>query len=117
MNPASGRRRISEEKVDSGSVRVGLIGTSWWSGFAHASSLAEHPHADVVAVCGRDRDWATGFAEHSGIGSVFGDPYELITSSDLDAVVVALPDDLHHPVTISAIKRGMCTSCARNRRP
>jgi predicted dehydrogenase len=29
---------------------------------------------------------------------VFVDPYESITVSDLDAVVVALPDDLHHSV-------------------
>lgn len=113
MDPTSGRGQVGEETGGSRSVRVGLIGTSGWSGFAHASALAEHPHAEVVAVCGRDRDRATGFAKQFGIGSVFVDPYELIAQSNLDAVVVALPDDLHHPVTIASIERGLHVLCEK----
>lgn len=79
----------------------------------HAPALAEHPHAEIVAVCGRDRDRATAFANDFGIGTVFHDPYELIAASDVDAVVVALPDDLHHPVTIVAIERGLHVLCEK----
>jgi len=34
---------------------------------------------------------------------------ELIADAGLGAVVVAWPDDLHHPVTIAAIDRGVAS--------
>ncbi len=36
-------------------VRLGLIGTSWWSDLMFLPSLKSHPQADLVAVCGRDQ--------------------------------------------------------------
>ncbi len=104
---------LSRGRFASRSVRVGLIGTSWWSRFAFALPLAAHPRADVAAVCGRDVDRTRAFADEFGIRDVFHDPYELIAEADLDAVVVALPDDLHHPVTVAAIDRGLHVLCEK----
>ena len=103
----------SRSRFASRPVRVGLIGTSWWSRFAFATPLAAHPRADVAAVCGRDVDRTRAFADEFGIRDVFHDPFELIAEADLDAVVVALPDDLHHSVTIAAIDRGLHVLCEK----
>jgi len=94
-------------------VRVGLIGTSWWSAFAFAPALAAHPRAELAAVCGRDVERTRAFADAFGIGAVFHDPNELIAAPGLDAVVVALPDDLHHRVTLAAIDRGLHVLCEK----
>jgi predicted dehydrogenase len=94
-------------------VRIGLIGTSWWSASAFAPGLVAHPRAELVAVCGRDSTRARDFATKFGIGEVFHDPNELIASSGIDAVVVALPDDLHHRVTLAALDRGLHVLCEK----
>jgi predicted dehydrogenase len=94
-------------------VRVGLVGTSWWSAFALAPPLVAHPQAEIAAVCGRDVERTKAFADEFGCGAVFHDPFELIAQPGLDAVVVALPDDLHHPVAIAAIDRGLHVLCEK----
>ena len=103
----------SHDRFASRPVRVGLIGTSWWSAFAYASALNAHPRAEFAAVCGRDVDRTRAFADEFGVGAVFHDPHELMAAPDLDAVVVALPDDLHHPVTLAAIDRGLHVLCEK----
>jgi predicted dehydrogenase len=102
----SSRRRYASRPV-----RVGLIGTSWWSALALAPALAAHPRAEIAAVCGRNAERTREFAQEFGIGAVVLDPYELVAAPGLDAVVVALPDDLHHAVTIAALDRSLHVLC------
>jgi predicted dehydrogenase len=90
-----------------------LVGTSWWSGFAFAPALAAHPQAELAAVCGRDVERTRAFADEHGIGAVFHDPSELMAAPGLDAVVVAVPDDLHHRVALAAIDRGLHVLCEK----
>jgi predicted dehydrogenase len=103
----------SHDRFASRPVRVGLIGTSWWSATAFAPALVAHPRAEIAAVCGRDVDRTRAFADKFGVDAVFHDPYQLIAAPGLDAVVVALPDDLHHPVTLAAIDRGLHVLCEK----
>jgi predicted dehydrogenase len=100
-------------RFDSRPVRVGLVGTSWWSALAFAPALAAHPRAELAAVCGRDFERTRAFADEHGIGAVFHDPNELIAAPGLDAVVVAVPDDLHHRVALAAIDRGLHVLCEK----
>jgi predicted dehydrogenase len=108
MTAGRGRRQFASRPV-----RVGLIGTSWWSALALAPGLVAHAGAELVAVCGRDPTRTTDFATRFGIGEVFLDPSELIASSGLDAVVVAVPDDLHHELTLAALDRGLHVLCEK----
>lgn len=103
----------SSERFASRPVRVGLVGTSWWSAAVLAPALNAHPRAEIAAVCGRDVERARSFAEEFGVGTVFHDSSELVADPRLDAVVVALPDDLHHAVTIAAIDRGLHVLCEK----
>jgi predicted dehydrogenase len=113
MRSTGDRGAGSRGRSTSRPVRVGLIGTSWWSAFALAPSLVAHPQAEIAAVCGRDVDRTKRFADEFGCGAVFHDPFELIAEPGLEAVVVALPDDLHHPVAIAAIDRGLHVLCEK----
>ena len=40
-------------------VRIGVIGTSWWSDLMYLPSFQTHPNATVVALCGRNQEPAT----------------------------------------------------------
>jgi predicted dehydrogenase len=106
-------RDVSEMPFASRPVRVGLIGTSWWSATALAPALVAHPRAELAAVCGRDADRTRSFADAFGVDAVFHDPHELIAASGLDAVIVAVPDDLHHPIAVAAIDRGLHVLCEK----
>jgi predicted dehydrogenase len=44
------------------SVRVGVIGTSWYADLAHLPRIKSHPQAELAAVCGRNRDRAEEMA-------------------------------------------------------
>ena len=54
-------------------IRVGVIGTSWWADVMHLPTLQSHPHAEVTAVCGRNRDRAEALAQKYSVPGVFTD--------------------------------------------
>jgi predicted dehydrogenase len=94
-------------------VRIGVIGTSWWVDLMYVPSLTSHPAARVVGVCGRNESRAKEIAAKFGGAKVFGDYHQLIDSGDLDAVIIASPDDLHYEMAIAAIDAGLHVLCEK----
>jgi predicted dehydrogenase len=94
-------------------IRVGLIGTSWWAAAMHLPSLASHPGATVAAICGRSRERAAALAAAHGIPAVFDDYEVMLRTCRLDALVVATPDDLHYPMTMAGLRRGLHVLCEK----
>ena len=95
------------------SVRVGVIGTSWITDYIHLANLKSHPQADVVALCGRNRERANELAAKYGIPRVFTDWQDMLTHGGLDAVVIATPDDQHYPMTMAALDAGLHVLCEK----
>ncbi|MER6714968.1 MULTISPECIES: Gfo/Idh/MocA family oxidoreductase [unclassified Streptomyces] len=82
--------------------RIGLIGLGVISRF-YLAALEREACARLVAVCDLDRDrLATAPA---GVPR-YRDHRELLRDADLDAVVVNVPNDLHHPVCGDALAAG-----------
>lgn len=94
-------------------VRVGVVGTSRFAEGLHLAPLKSHPGADIVALCGRNREHAQEVATKYGIQQVFTDWHELIERGNLQALVVATPDDLHHPIVMAALDAGLHVSCEK----
>lgn len=94
-------------------VRVGVVGTSWWTGFMHLPTLSSHPQAQLTAVCGRNRDRAAEIAEKHHIPLVFTDYREMMRQGGLDAMIISAPDDLHHPMTMAALEAGLHVLCEK----
>jgi predicted dehydrogenase len=94
-------------------IRVGVVGTSWWSDHFHLAKLKEHPRADLVAVCGRDRTHTDEMAAKHAIPQVYTDYQDMITLANLQAIVVATPDDLHYPITMAALDAGLHVLCEK----
>jgi predicted dehydrogenase len=44
-------------------IRIGMIGTSWWSDAMLLPSIKSHPQADLVAICGRNQIRAQEMAD------------------------------------------------------
>ena len=94
-------------------VRIGVIGTSWWVDAMFLPSFASHPNAVVTAICGRTKARTEEMAAKYGIARVFTDYRRLIDSGELDAVVVATPDDLHYEMTMKALDVGLHVLCEK----
>src|SRR5262249_3121251 len=94
-------------------VRVGVLGTSWWADLMHLPGLSQHPHAELRALCGRNRPRAEALAAKYGVPHIFTDYRDLITHGDLQALVIAAPDDLHYPAALAALDAGLHVLCEK----
>ena len=94
-------------------VRVGIVGTSRWADTMHLPGLQSHPRAEIAAICGRNRERAEEMARKYSIPQVFTDYHELIDKGDVQALVVSTPDDVHYPVTMTALDAGLHVLCEK----
>lgn len=84
-------------------LRVGVTGIGVM-GSNHARVLAELPGAELVAVADPDPAQAARVAGFLGCQAV-GDHHDLLALG-LDAVIVAAPTHLHHPIALDVINAG-----------
>ena len=83
-------------------TRIGMIGAGELAR-TRAKCLAEIPEAELCAVASRTREKAQRFAQEHGINVVFANHHELL-ASEVDAVIVATPNDTHYEIVTDALK-------------
>ncbi len=94
-------------------VRVGIVGTSWWTDAMYLPALADHPAGSVQALCGRNRKTADDLAAKWGVPHVYTDWRKMLADGEIDAVIIATPNDTHHPIAMDAFGRGMAVLCEK----
>jgi myo-inositol 2-dehydrogenase/D-chiro-inositol 1-dehydrogenase len=92
-------------------VRVGVIGVGGMGSF-HARTLAALANVDVVAVADPYQPSVDRLVDELGCRGV-SDPNELAVSNDVDAVVIASPDDSHADLAIAALGAGHWVLCEK----
>ena len=73
-------------------LRVGIVGSSWWTEAMYLPALADHEAATVEAICGLRRAPAASVASRWGIRQVFDSAEQMLTSGEIDAVVAQDPN-------------------------
>lgn len=86
-------------------LRMGIIGAGTW-GETHASIYNEHPCAQTVAICDKDKNRAEGLAAKFSIKEVYTDYKEMAQKSSCDAIAVVTPDFLHADISIACAEAG-----------
>jgi predicted dehydrogenase len=94
-------------------VRVGVLGTSWWTDSMYLPALTAHPDVEVVGVCGRAADKAEALAATWRVPWASVDADRFLDASRLDAVVVATSNDSHESLTMTALDRGLHVLCEK----
>ncbi|MEO7371065.1 MAG: Gfo/Idh/MocA family oxidoreductase, partial [Ilumatobacteraceae bacterium] len=94
-------------------VRVGLVGTSWWAEAMYLPALADHPIGRITAICGRDLERAKSVAAQWSIPDVFTDWKAMIGSGEIDAVIIAAPNETHYEVAMAALDHGLPVLCEK----
>jgi predicted dehydrogenase len=84
-------------------LRFGVLGTGYWAQEAHATALAAHPGAELVAVWGRDPAKTEAFAARFGIRGR-RDLDRLL--AEVDAVAIAVPPDVQAELAPRAAAAG-----------
>jgi predicted dehydrogenase len=89
----------------SDAVRIGLIGGGYIAEY-HLAGLAAAGGAEVPVLATRTPARAAALARRFGIAEVANDYRALLERRDVDAVVIATPDDTHETIAVAAAEAG-----------
>jgi predicted dehydrogenase len=100
-------------------VNVGQIGCGGISDYFHRTYLKAMDDVRVVATCDAYRKKAEGLASRynkdygSEVTTVCADFREMLSRSDVDAVVIAAHDNWHTPMSIATVRAGKDVYCQK----
>ena len=93
-------------------LRIGIIGAGW-PGERHTEGFSASGGAQVTAIADLETERREAFAARYHVPKQYSDFRDLVADPDLDAVVIALPNHLHKPSTIAALKAGKHVFCEK----
>jgi predicted dehydrogenase len=76
-------------------------------------ALADHPIGRLTAICGRDLDRAKSVGSSWNIAHVHNDWTEMLDSDEIDALIIATPNETHYEITMAALDRGLPVLCEK----
>ncbi|MFM2352946.1 MAG: hypothetical protein RLZZ608_352 [Actinomycetota bacterium] len=92
-------------------LRVGVIGLGM--GSVHLEAYAAMPDVEVVALSGKEEARLAELGAKYGLRHLLADWADLVTLPDVDAVSIATPNALHHPITMAALAAGKHVFCEK----
>jgi predicted dehydrogenase len=93
-------------------VRIGLIGAGTM-GRLYAQCLSEYDGSDLVAISDLDEERAACLAEQWSVPGVHQDYAQMFAREELDAVVLATPDETHRAPAVAALESGLHVLCEK----
>jgi predicted dehydrogenase len=92
--------------MTSGEIRIGIIGAGQIARQRHLPGFQSLPGVKVVGICNRRRETAGRVAREFDIPRIYGNWEDLVSDSEVDAVVIGAWPYLHCPVTLAALDAG-----------
>ena len=93
-------------------IRVGIIGCGW-AGKRHYQALVNCAQAEVLAVADKDRELLRKREKEWRVEYGFDDYEKMLELEDLDAVVIALPHDLHREASVRSAQKSKHILCEK----
>src|SRR2546423_7369512 len=84
-----------------------------WPGRAHAKGSDAAGGLNLAAVADLSPARRKAMMEEYKLAKEYADANELIADTDIDAVSICLPNHLHAPMTIAALKAGKHVICEK----
>ncbi|WP_372424440.1 Gfo/Idh/MocA family protein [Salinarimonas chemoclinalis] len=94
-------------------VRWGVLGASKIGREKVIPAMRASPLCDVVAIASRDAARARAEADALGIARAYGSYEALIADDDVEAIYIPLPNHLHVPYTLAAVRAGKHVLCEK----
>jgi predicted dehydrogenase len=94
-------------------VKIGIVGTSWWTDAMYMPALANHPNAEVCAVVSRNMDHTREFAGQWNVPNAYPSLEEMLANESLDAVFIVTANNSHCALALTAIEQGLHVLCEK----
>jgi predicted dehydrogenase len=94
-------------------VGVAFIGTGAVTAYHHLPGLRLDSRARLVAICDADPDLLKKRQDEWGVEAASTDPEAICRRDDVDAVVIATPNDTHRPIALAAAQSGKHVMCEK----
>lgn len=91
---------------------IGFVGLGW-PGEQHAKAIRKLSEARIVAACDVSSARRDAFALAYDPPNSYADYDAMLADPDLDAVIVSLPNFLHHSATMAALRAGKHVMCEK----
>jgi len=93
-------------------VKIGVIGLGW-PGNEHLKGYQTTRKVKVVALCDLNRELLAEKAQTYDVPETYTNYRKMLRDADIDAVDVCVPNDLHMPLTLDALKAGKHVLCEK----
>jgi predicted dehydrogenase len=93
-------------------VNIGIIGLGW-PGQRHTEAVLALSQARLYAAADTSLERTTAYATQFPEVKVFSDYEEMLRDPGLDAVIICLPNFLHFPATMAALRHGKHVLCEK----
>uniref|UniRef100_A0A7C4XTB2 Gfo/Idh/MocA family oxidoreductase n=1 Tax=candidate division WOR-3 bacterium TaxID=2052148 RepID=A0A7C4XTB2_UNCW3 len=92
-------------------VNIGIVGCGAHAQIAHIPIFKKNKDCNLLAICDTDVRKLDSLSLKYNIPKRYQDFQEILEDREIEAVVIATPNYLHAPMTISAIKYGKDVLC------
>ncbi len=103
---------VVRRPVERETIRVGVVGAGFGAS-VHVPALRRVPGVAVAAICGANAGRAREVAAELEIPDSYADYRALFESGTIDAVTIASPPHLHHPMVLAACEAGLHILCEK----
>ncbi|MFM2024785.1 MAG: hypothetical protein RLZZ56_798 [Actinomycetota bacterium] len=90
-----------------------MVGTSGWAEFMYLQNLQGFHHGEIVALTARNETRLEELGKQYGIKHLYTDWQAMIASGEIDAIIVASPDEHHREISLAALAAGIHVMCEK----
>ena len=98
--------------MESDKLNIAVIGASSM-GLSHMKGVVNNKNANLFAVCDTDAQALAAAKEKYDVPVAVADYRELVSSNDVDAVIIVTPDQLHLEMTAAFLRAGKHVLCEK----
>lgn len=96
-----------------GLIKVGVLGATGYIGTPYRAEIRESTGAKIVALCGRRRSLLEEAGRLDGATVVTDEWMRIVACPEVDLVIVATPDALHHEAVLACAENGKHVLCEK----
>lgn len=99
--------------MDNSQLNIGVIGATGYIGTPYRKEIRSCDNARVVALCARRRDLLEAAGKEDNATTLTNDWREVVDHPDVNLVIVATPDALHHEAVMACAAAGRHLLCEK----
>lgn len=93
-------------------TRIGVIGIGFGQQ-VHVPAFRTDPRSEIVSICASQKERAQAVAQRLGIAEAYGNWREMLASSGIEAITLAVPPVFQPEIAVGALAGGKAVFCEK----